>query len=410
MNIEVNSENAWRVKTPGSGQWPRSPRAGQPNKYFMVSCDTHLSPPRDLFAERIEKKFVDRLAKITTDESGKQFLVAEGARPAPLLRTELFGEDQHRQELGKGPKSEDEVDAQLRQRIDEQAMDGVDAELLFPNGPALTAFWTPDPEFAQAQFRVYNDWAAEATKPYRDKLNVAACISTADIDSAVAEIERVTALGYRVVTLPTKPIVGNSDVSHINYNLPVFDPLWAALRHAGLAITFHISTGRDPRTARGAGGAVINYAVHGIPTVMEPIANLCSSGVLERFPELRIAGIECGSGWLPWFLDTMDEGYRKHHHWARPKLKALPSDYFRANWAVTFGEDRPGMALVEEYNLVGNMLWANDYPHHEGTWPHSAEAIERNMGHLRDDSRAKMLGLNAARMFNFDIPEQYRAA
>jgi predicted TIM-barrel fold metal-dependent hydrolase len=68
------------------------------------------------------------------------------------------------------------------------------------------------------------------------------------------------------------------------------------------------------------------------------------------------------------------------------------------------------MALVEEYNLVDNMLWANDYPHHEGTWPHSAEAIERKMGHLRDDSRAKMLGLNAARMFRFDIPEQYRAA
>jgi predicted TIM-barrel fold metal-dependent hydrolase len=143
---------------------------------------------------------------------------------------------------------------------------------------------------------------------------------------------------------------------------------------------------------------------------MEPVANICASGVLERFPELVFAGIECGSGWVPWFLDLMDEGYRKHHHWVRPKLKALPSDYFRASWAVTFGEDRPGMALVEEYNLVDNMLWANDYPHHEGTWPHSAEAIERKMGHLRDDSRAKMLGLNAARMFRFDIPEQYRAA
>ena len=77
--------------------------------------------------------------------------------------------------------------------------------------------------------------------------------------------------------------------------------------------------------------------------------------------------------------------------------------------ASTFSEDRAGLALVEDFNLVQNALWANDYPHHEGTWPHSAQAIERQMGHLTEESRAKILGLNAARMFKFDIPQKYRA-
>jgi predicted TIM-barrel fold metal-dependent hydrolase len=138
------------------------------------------------------------------------------------------------------------------------------------------------------------------------------------------------------------------------------------------------------------------------PTI-EPVASLCGSGVLERFPKIRFAAVESGIGWVPWALDAMDEAYRKHHLWAYPKLKQLPSEYFRSNGAATFQEDRAGLELAEKWKLVDNFMWANDYPHAEGTWPHSAEAIEREMGHLSDDARAKILGLNAAKMFKFDV-------
>jgi predicted TIM-barrel fold metal-dependent hydrolase len=78
--------------------------------------------------------------------------------------------------------------------------------------------------------------------------------------------------------------------------------------------------------------------------------------------------------------------------------------YFRRNCFATFQEDHVGLRNVEELDLVDNMLWANDYPHHEGLWPHSAEGIERMMGHLSDDSRGKILGLNAARIFGLRPP------
>jgi predicted TIM-barrel fold metal-dependent hydrolase len=58
---------------------------------------------------------------------------------------------------------------------------------------------------------------------------------------------------------------------------------------------------------------------------------------------------------------------------------------------------------VEAFDLVDNVLWANDYPHHEGSWPHSAAAVERQMAHLSDDARAKIIGLNAARVFNLPV-------
>jgi predicted TIM-barrel fold metal-dependent hydrolase len=237
----------------------------------------------------------------------------------------------------------------------------------------------------------------------------AAALATGDLEGSIAEVRRVVKLGFRCLTLPCKPIWGGHDVEHVNYNLPHFDPLWAAIEETGLPITFHISTGRDPRAARGNGGAVVNYVSHSLSPTIEPVANLCASGVLERFRKLRFATIEAGIGWLPWLLDAMDEAYRKHHFWVRPKLAMLPSEYYRMHGFSSFQEDRAGLDLAEKYALTGNFMWANDYPHHEGTWPHSAEAIERTMGGLSDASRAQILGLNAARFLDLEVPARYRA-
>ena len=86
------------------------------------------------------------------------------------------------------------------------------------------------------------------------------------------------------------------------------------------------------------------------------------------------------------------------------EARRLPSEYFRSHGFASFQEDPPGLELAERHGLSDCVMWGNDYPHHEGTWPHSAEAIERTMGGLTDEQRAKALGLNAARLFKFDVP------
>src|SRR5690606_26451487 len=143
---------------------------------------------------------------------------------------------------------------------------------------------TSDPVFSGAMCRAYNDWAWEMVGAHKARLNPAACIATGVIDAAVAEVQRVTRLGFRVLTLPCKPIYGAYDSEDLNYNLPAYDPLWQAAVDADVAVTFHVSTGRDPRTARGNGGAVINYVSHSLAPTIEPVAALCSSGVFDRFP------------------------------------------------------------------------------------------------------------------------------
>jgi len=397
-HIVVNEPNKWRLETPGSAGWQRSPRPDAAKKYFMVSADCHANEPANLWAERIDAKYRERLPRVITDKDGVKWRVSEGHRPDRLRIHEMEGEDDARNKAGADPKL----------RIADHDGDGIDVELLFPN-KGLSMWATQDAEFAQAQCRVWNDWAWEQFEAHQDRVVIAGAIATADLEGAIAEVNRLAKLGFRCLTLPCKPVWGHHDIDHPNYNLPHFDRLWAAIQDVNLPITYHISTGRDPRASRGNGGAVINYVTHSLSPTIEPVANMCASGVLERFPKLRFATIEAGIGWIPWLLEAMDEAYRKHHFWVRPKLQGLPSDYFKAHGFASFQEDPAGLALAEAHGLSKCFMWANDYPHHEGTWPHSAEAIERTMGHLSDATRADILGLNAARFLNLEVPAKYRA-
>ena len=385
--------NAHRYRTPGHEGWERVATPGAPNKYLMVSADCHVNEPPNLWVERIEEKYRHRLPRIEVDADGVKWSIVEGYHPVKIRDLKMEGEDQERAKVGKSDPAE---------RINDHARDGVDAEIIFPNR-GLQMWATPDPEFSQAMCRVYNDWAWEMFSEVYNRMSPLACIATGDIPGAIAEIERTAKLGFRGLSLPCKPTWGPGSSEDLNYNLPEFDPLWASIQEHNMPFTFHVSTGKDPRAARGNGGAVINYVIHSLAPTAEPIVNLCSSGVLDRFPKLRFASIEAGIGWVPWMLRAMDEAYEHHHFWAFPKLKQMPSDYYRQHCFASFQEDPPGLDLVREYDLGSNFMWANDYPHHEGSWPHSEQAIERTMGKLNDTERANILGLNAARFFGFDV-------
>ncbi|MGI9615094.1 MAG: amidohydrolase family protein [Acidimicrobiales bacterium] len=393
---EPDADNIWRLETPGNAGWSRSARPDAADKFFMVSADGHVQEPSDLWSTRIDEKYRHRLPGVVVGDDGAKFQKTEGFRATKMQSVQLVGHELLRQKAGKTPD----------ERIADLAIDGVEAEILFPN-KGLTIWATADGEFSQAMCRVYNDWAWEVFGEYNDRLVPMACVATADLDGAIAEIQRCADLGFKGLSLPCKPVFGPPNHEDLNYNLREFEPLWDCIDDVGLPVTFHVSTGRDPRTARSQGGAVINYAVHSLAPTMEPLINICASGVAERHPNLRFGSIEAGIGWVAWALEAMDEAYRKHHMWVKPKLELLPSEYFRRQGFASFQEDKAGLDLARAHDLADNFLWANDFPHHEGSWPYSAQAIERTMGNLDDAERAKILGLNSARIFDLDIPDRF---
>jgi predicted TIM-barrel fold metal-dependent hydrolase len=407
--------NAWRLEALAHPGWARQPHPDAAVKYFMVSADSHVVEPPTVFAA-VPAEYGERLPRVRTDEDGAQWLICEGNRPQlvkPAPRTptvqpladfedtsanrhpldRMEDEDHLRSAAGKGAE----------QRTLDQQRDGIDAEIVFPT-LGLLAWATPDPAFSAAMCHAWNEWARDYFAATWQTSLPMALVSAGDPAAAVSEVEWAAAAGFKGVLLGNQVTYGALLDSGVRYNDESCDPLWSALEAAGLPATFHVATGRDPRAVSGKGGALINYVCHAMTTTMEPLVQLLASGVFERHPGLRAGIVESGIGHVPWLLDSLDHAYRTQHFWVRPSLPELPSSYFRSNCFATFQIDPAGLALVERYDLGDNVLWANDYPHHEGTWPHSAEAIERTMGDISEQTRAKILGLNAARVFGLPVP------
>jgi predicted TIM-barrel fold metal-dependent hydrolase len=414
--VELLRAQEWRGETPGHEGWERTVRPEDPNKLYVLSADCHAIEPKDWMTGYIDDDVREKLrARRARRDQEMDEERAEGVRepkesaaasevkssegkekskeasvPTHLLdRSKMAGEDLERLLSGRYPDK----------RVEDNARDGVDAEIIFPGAAFLAAqIANDDPTLAMQFCEGWNNWARDWYADHWDRQFPMAFITTTDVTAAVAEIERVAKLGFQGVCLPNKPVYGPQPPRERNYNLPEFDPIWSALEDTDMPATFHVSTGRNPTTTRGPGGAVANYVAHCCTTNVEPLVLMCASGICESHPKLRFAVVESGIGWVSWSLEAMDEAYRKHHMWAKPKLPELPSTYFQRQGFATFGEDRSGLAIAEEFGLINNFCWASDYPHPEGSWPHSPEAIERQMGRLTDAQRAKILGGNAARL------------
>ena len=331
-------------------------------KQFKVfSCDSHIMEPLNLYEERVEERFRPRLPKIV-DVDGVKWQMTEGHKPSRVHAPPLEGISQERSQGGTFD-GKDRASAMDR--------DGIDVCVCYPNR-AFSLLATNDGEFQLAIARAYNDWVLEtglADMP--DRFVLPAMLPVKDIIRARAELERVAKGGkLRGLFMPTwiegQPYAGTS----------AYDPLWAAIQETGMPMLFHCGVGTDPRTARGEGGAIINY-VRAILLCAEPIMQLCSSGILERFPRLKFAVIESQMSWLPGVLYLMDEAHEKHHMWARPRLPMLPSEYFRRQGHVMWMDDQPGLEM-RDYIGMDSIVWGNDYPHHEGTWPYSEELFDRS--------------------------------
>ncbi len=382
-------------------------------EFFVVSADSHVHEPHDLWLKRIDARFRDRIPHIEVDDKGRKWFVVEGFRKAMVRespRDEQVSLDEFkaRSEAAGGRPTLDRTKGAMFQqrgapsleRYSDMDYDGVDAEILFPN-KGLTNWSSPDAALHVAMCRVYNDWAHEVFGG-SSRSFPAACVAPADLQACVDEIERAAKMGFHAVTMP--PLVPGH-----GYNLPEFDPVWAALCDTGLPVCFHAGTGKDPRTATGHGGAIINYVVHAMNTVLEPVVQLCSSGVFDRHPKLRFATIEAGTGWVPYALWAMDHGFEKHAFWVSPKLRYKPSDYFRHHGHASFQDDPVGIEL-RKWMGVDSMLWGNDYPHLEGTWPYSGQVVAGFDSSLTQEEKAKIIGLNAARLFNIEVPAEKRLA
>jgi predicted TIM-barrel fold metal-dependent hydrolase len=134
------------------------------------------------------------------------------------------------------------------------------------------------------------------------------------------------------------------------------------------------------------------------------MALLILGGVFERHPDLRVVCAEADAGWVPHYMYRMDHAYERHRNWLPPgqELSRRPSQYFAENIYVTFQDDWTAFKQADDMNWH-RLLWANDFPHSDSTWPHSQQLLAEHTTVLAPEQRQAILHDNTAALYGIAV-------
>ena len=374
----------------------------------LISADSHVNEPGDLWVERIDKAFRDRAPRVVDNLSDRQpgsYLVLEGIQPIHL--TQGLGAGKKPEELPKFFQESTYKDARRggwdpAERLKDMALDGVEAEVIYTT-LGFRQFWFTDAALQQACFRAYNDWLAEYCAYAPKRLAGLALISLYDIDAAIRELRRCRQMGLKGAMIWASPPEDRP------YSDLLYDPFWAAAQDLNMPLSLHAITGMGPESqATRAMGREIQRmdrylrAVTGADEVKRSLTVFIFSGVLERFSGLKLVSAENNVGWLPFVIQRWDQAQESSRYMHPTPLKLKPSEYFHRQVSATFIDDSVG---VENRHQIGidNIMWSSDYPHTASTWPQSQEVIARDFKDVPAAEKWKIVRENVTQLYELDL-------
>jgi predicted TIM-barrel fold metal-dependent hydrolase len=372
------------------------------DRFLVLSSDCHAGLPPERYREYLDPRYraaFDAALPIQLAETRKvaaRFLVADvNARWREGREADLAGAWDH----------------DARSRVLDA--DGVAGEVIFPDGitelnmpPFGAGISLPTegvvPELQWAGARAHNRWVAELCQMAPERRAGVAIVPLCwDVEEAVREARQARASGLRGVLIPSR-WAGQAPYHH-----PKYEPFWAACEELGLVIHFH--SGAAPMEDYGDHlGMMGIYISEVVWWSARPLWFLLWGGVFERHPSLKVAITESTCIWVPELLALLDQRHGESHYSQKlgdftSHLPLRPSEYFRRH--VFLGAScmpRREAALRHEIGLA-NIMWGSDYPHPEGSWPHTRQQMLDTFGGLPEDEIAAMLGGNAARVYGFDV-------
>jgi len=376
------------------------------SEYPLFDADSHVSEPLNLWQERLPAKYRDKAPRMLKEHEGKPgawWLIEEGREPHNVILG--FGANKTLEELQQFLKGFSYAGAHHggwdpAQRLKDMDQDGVAGDVLYTT-LGFRMFWIRDAGFQRACFQVYNDWLAEFCSYSPKRLKGLGLISLYDPKQGTEDLEDCA----------KKELAGGliwaSPPDELPFYSKVYDSFWTAAQELRMPLSLHEFAGferiywestAEKRTVANA------VASHEVETTF---ATFILSGILERFPRLKIISAELNCGWLAYFLHRMDRafdsrGVRLQGSPFPTKLTMKPSEYFRRQLFATFIDDPYGLAHRDEIG-VDNLLWSSDFPHSATFWPHSREKIAEDFQGIGAEDKRKILSENVAKLYGFEV-------
>ena len=366
--------------------------------YPVISADSHITEPPNTYVDYIEAKWKDKAPLMKyVDKLGDAFFVEGLPTPVPMGLVAAAGKPPEElrangipfEELHRGG-----WDPEVR--LGDQARDGVAAEIIYPTvGMVLCNH--RDFDYKKACFDAYNLWIAEFCGAHPDRLIGVGQTAMRSVEDGMRELDQVKALGLRGVMMPGNPAVED-------YDSRVYDPFWEKAIELGLPLSFHILTDRNYAFAHKTRGPKMNGFLSIMRGCQDIMGTLVLGGVFERHPRLKVVCVEADAGWVPHYMYRMDHAYKRHRYWlpAGQELSKLPSEYFAENIYVTFQDDWVAFKVANLMNWK-HLLWANDFPHSDSTWPWSQEMLAEHTKVLTPEQKRGILCGNVAELYGIDL-------
>lgn len=361
----------------------------------IISADSHVAEPPNTYIDRIDNRFKDRAPVMVHDERRGDVFIIEGSKqPIPLSLVsaagvpadELSAKGAVWEKLHKGGW-------EPHARIADQDRDGISAEVLYPS-VGMEVCNIPDVELKQACMDAYNLWLAEYCDPYPDRLIGLAQTAMRTPEDGIRDLQRIKAMGFKGVMMPGKP--GLAD-----YNDPMYDDFFEAVCDMDMVCSFHILTSGEG-LQQGFRGSKINSFMSIVCGNQDLMSMFVFDGIFMRHPRLKIVSVEADGGWIPHFMYRMDHAYNRHRHWMRGReLEQQPSAYFREHIYFTFQDDYTAFMFKDHMN-VERMMWANDYPHSDSTWPWSQDVLKEQLTHMTEVEKNLVLHDNVVGLYHLD--------
>jgi predicted TIM-barrel fold metal-dependent hydrolase len=390
----------------------------------IISVDDHVVEPPNVWQDRLPSKYADvgpRIVRAPMGEVtfiGGKLTVKPGSKghpvdwwyyedlKRPLLRVDAAVGVPRDQVTMDGVTYDDMRPGayQVKPRLEDMDANHIEASLCFPTFPRFcgqTFTEAKDKELGLLCIRAYNDWMVDEWCAESEGRLIPLCIVPLwDAQLAADEVRRNAERGVRAVCFSEiPPFLGLPSVHDpSNY----WDPFFGACAETSTVINMHIgSSSKMPSTSADAPPAVGSTLTHTNATFS--VVDFLFSGVLVRFPSLQLAYSEGQIGWIPYILERADIVWEENRGWGgvADKVPEPPSTYFRRQITGCFFNDAHGLNSVDEIG-ADNITYESDYPHSDSTWPHTKEIAERQMAHLDDETKYKILRGNAIRLFGLD--------
>jgi len=347
-----------------------------PSDIRVISADDHNMEAEHLWEDRLPLEFKDRAPRHWRDKDGFwQMQVKDRSLVVPGVN----------QEISEGCEGFVDRTARLRGMDAE----GVDASILFHGRlQSLNFLIGTEPDLYRACIDVYNEWLAEYTAPFKERLIGVAVLPTfLEPKATRTYLDKIKSLGFKAMQMPSYP-------KGIRYNSMGMEPLWEAIEESGIPLSFHV-------------GAILEFSGNGamganVSRNMAPfrplLGQLMFAGVFERHPKLNVVFTEGGAGWVPHTLFDMDKIARYYYTELNPKLEELPSFYWKRQCYATFMDD---LVAIECIDRIGadNIMWSLDFPHAEGVHGYAGQVAKSIYDALGHERAKKVLGGTAARLW-----------